>query len=394
MTLTVLVIEDEKPARDNVATFLKKKDYEVLEAADLKTGKELLLQGSPDIVLLDVQLPDGLGTSLLEETVSMPMRPLMVVITGNGDINMAVEAMKNGAHDFLQKPVDLKRLEKSIQRAGEIVAMRRELLHLRETQYGDFVLGNSPEMKLLLQQAERGAQAGVSILIQGETGVGKEVVAKHIHKIGPRRDKPFMAINCAAFQSTMIESELFGHEAGAYTGADKKKIGLMEQANDGVLFLDEISSMAPDMQAKLLRALEERAFRRMGGNTLIKVDVQILAASNRNLPELIEKGEFREDLLYRLNTLQLKVPPLRERKQDIPELVGFFVGHFNSSMGLNVQDVTQKAMQVLVDYNWPGNIRELRNVLERAMLFCDEAAIDLAHLPAELTAPQPTSKKK
>lgn len=394
MTLTVLVIEDEKPARDNVATFLKKKDYEVLEAADLKTGKEILSQGSPDIVLLDVQLPDGLGTSLLEETVSMPMRPLMVVITGNGDINMAVEAMKNGAHDFLQKPVDLKRLEKSIQRAGEIVAMRRELLHLRETQYGDFVLGNSPEMKLLLQQAERGAQAGVSILIQGETGVGKEVVAKHIHKIGPRRDKPFMAINCAAFQSTMIESELFGHEAGAYTGADKKKIGLMEQANDGVLFLDEISSMAPDMQAKLLRALEERAFRRMGGNTLIKVDVQILAASNRNLPELIEKGEFREDLLYRLNTLQLKVPPLRERKQDIPELVGFFVGHFNSSMGLNVQDVTQKAMQVLVDYNWPGNIRELRNVLERAMLFCDEAAIDVSHLPAELTTPQPTNKKK
>lgn len=394
MTLTVLVIEDEKPARDNVATFLKKKDYEVLEAADLKTGKELLVQGSPDIVLLDVQLPDGLGTSLLEETVSMPMRPLMVVITGNGDINMAVEAMKNGAHDFLQKPVDLKRLEKSIQRAGEIVAMRRELLHLRETQYGDFVLGNSPEMKTLLQQAERGAQAGVSILIQGETGVGKEVVAKHIHKMGSRRDKPFMAINCAAFQSTMIESELFGHEAGAYTGADKKKIGLMEQANDGVLFLDEISSMAPDMQAKLLRALEERSFRRMGGNVLIKVDVQILSASNRNLPEMISKGEFREDLLYRLNTLQLKVPPLRERTQDIPELVGFFVSHFNSSMGKNVQDVTQRAMQVLMNYSWPGNIRELRNVLERAMLFCDEAAIDLPHLPAELTSPQPTGKKK
>ncbi len=394
MTLTVLVIEDEKPARDNVATFLKKKDYEVLEAADLKTGKQLLAQGSPDIVLLDVQLPDGLGTSLLEETVSMPMRPLMVVITGNGDINMAVEAMKNGAHDFLQKPVDLKRLEKSVQRAGEIVAMRRELLHLRENQYGDFVLGSSPEMKTLLQQAERGAQAGVSILIQGETGVGKEVVAKHIHKTGPRRDKPFMAINCAAFQSTMIESELFGHEAGAYTGADKKKIGLMEQANDGVLFLDEISSMAPDMQAKLLRALEERSFRRMGGNVLIKVDVQLVSASNRNLPEMIQKGEFREDLLYRLNTLQLKIPPLRERQQDIPELVGFFVGHFNSSMGKNVQDVTQQAMQVLMSYAWPGNIRELRNVLERAMLFCDEAAIGIEHLPAELTTPPNPSKKK
>lgn len=394
MTLTVLVIEDEKTARDNMSTFLKKKDYEVLEAADLKTGRQLLQQNNPDVVLMDVQLPDGLGTSLLEEAVSMPVRPMMLVITGEGDINMAVDAMKNGAHDFFQKPVDFKRLEKSIQRAGEIVAMRRELQHLRQAQHGDFVLGSSPKMTELLLHAERGAQAGVSILIQGETGVGKEVIAKHIHQIGPRRDKPFMAINCAAFQNTMIESELFGHEVGAYTGAEKKKIGLMEQANDGVLFLDEISSMAPDMQAKLLRALEERSFRRMGGNVLIKVDVQLVSASNRNLPEMIEKGQFREDLLYRLNTLQLKIPPLRERQQDIPELAGFFVGQFNSSMGKNVQDVTQQAMQVLMNYTWPGNIRELRNVLERAMLFCDEAAIGIEHLPAELTAPPSTGKKK
>jgi len=392
MSLTILVLDDEKPVRDSMGVILAKNNYEVLDAADLKSGRAILEQGNVDVVLLDEMLPDGLGTSLLEE--SFPNRPLMIVITGHGEIEMAVRAMKNGAHDFLQKPVDLKQLQKSIERAGEIVALRRELQHLRERQYGDFVLGSSHEMKVLMQQAERGAQAGVSILIQGETGVGKEVVAKAIHEMGPRRDKPFMAINCASFQNTMIESELFGHEAGAFTGADKKKIGLMEQANNGVLFLDEISSMAPDMQAKLLRALEERAFRRMGGNTLIKVDVHLLSASNRNLPEMIAEGNFREDLLYRLNVLQLNVPALRDRKQDIPELVGFFVRHFNASMGLNVQDVTPQAMELLMAHSWPGNIRELRNVLERAMLFCDDPAIDVHHLPAELNTPTPAKKKK
>ncbi len=391
MSLTILVLDDEKPARDGLKVILSKHNYEVMDAADLKSGRAILEQGTVDVVLLDEMLPDGLGTSLLEE--SFPNRPLMIVITGHGAIEMAVRAMKNGAHDFLQKPVDMKQLEKALERAGEIIAMRRELQHLRDHQYGDFVLGSSHAMKEVMQQAERGAQVGASILIQGETGVGKEVVAKYIHESGPRRDKPFMAINCASFQSTMIESELFGHEAGAYTGADKKKIGLMEQANNGVLFLDEISSMAPDMQAKLLRALEDRSFRRMGGNVLIKVDVQLVSASNRNLPEMIAEGKFREDLLYRLNVLQLNVPPLRERKQDIPELAGFFVRHFNASMGLNVQDVTQQAMEQLIAYDWPGNIRELRNVLERAMLFCDDPAIGIQHLPAELATPAAKKKK-
>jgi DNA-binding NtrC family response regulator len=393
MSLSVLIVDDEKNARENIAAFLKKKDYEVLEAANLKEAKKAIASGSADIVLLDVQLPDGLGTTLLEESASNPSRPPIILITAHGDIDMAVEAMKNGAHDFLQKPIKFERLEQSIQRAGETVAMRRELSHLRQAQQGDYVLGSSAEMRSLMQQAERAAQAAASVLITGETGTGKEVLAQAIHRMGPRKDKPFIAINCAAIQSTVIESELFGHEAGAFTGADKKKAGLMEVANDGILFLDEISSMPADMQAKMLRALEERAFRRMGGTTLIKVDVQVLAASNRNLPTMIEKGEFREDLFYRLNTLQLKVPPLRERSADIPELVGFFVGQLNPRMGLNIQDVTPKAMEVLTAHEWPGNIRELRNVVERAMLFCDEAAIDVAHLPAELTAPESGKKK-
>lgn len=393
MSLTVLVVDDEKNARENIAAFLKKKNYEVLEASNIKEAKKAIADGSADLVLLDVQLPDGLGTTLLEESVSNPSRPPIIMITAHGDIDMAVEAMKNGAHDFLQKPIKFERLEQSIQRAGESVAMRRELQHLRQAQQGDFVLGQSAEMKSLLAQAERAAQASASVLITGETGTGKEILAQAIHRMGPRKDKPFIAINCAAIQSTVIESELFGHEAGAFTGADKKKPGLMEIASDGILFLDEISSMPADMQAKLLRALEERAFRRMGGTTLIKVDVQILAASNRNLPAMIAKGEFRDDLYYRLKVVDLDMPPLRDRKQDIPELVGFFVNQNNPRMGLNIQDVTPKAMQILIAHDWPGNIRELHNVVERAMLFCDEAAIDLAHLPAELTAPKKSKAK-
>jgi two-component system response regulator AtoC len=394
MGLSVLVVDDEKNARENIAAFLKKKGYEVLEAGSIKEAKKVIAEGSADLVLLDVQLPDGLGTTLLSESAGTTGRPPIILITAHGDIDMAVEAMKNGAHDFLQKPIKFDRLEQSIQRAGKTVAMRRELNHLRQTQQSDFVLGNSKQMKSLLAQAERAAQTAVSVLITGETGTGKEVLAQAIHRMGTRADKPFIAINCAAIQSTVIESELFGHEAGAFTGADKRKTGLMEVANDGILFLDEISSMPADMQAKLLRALEERAFRRMGGTTLIKVDVQILAASNRNLKSMIEKGEFRDDLYYRLKVVDLDMPALRDRKEDISELVGFFIHQNNPRMGLNIQDVTSKAMEALVAHDWPGNIRELRNVIERAMLFCDDAAIDVSHLPAELLSPPKKAKSK
>jgi two-component system response regulator AtoC len=393
MGLSILVVDDEKNARENIAAFLKKKDYEVLEAGNIKDAKKTMASGSADVILLDVQLPDGLGTTLLEETASTPGRPPIIMITANGDIDMAVEAMKNGAHDFLQKPIKFESLEKAILRAGESVAMRRELQHLRQTQHGDFVLGDSPEMKLLLQQAERAAQTSVSVLITGETGTGKEVLAKAIHRLGNRRDKPFIDINCAAIPSATIESELFGHEAGAFTGADKRKPGLMEIANDGILFLDEISSMPLDMQSKLLRALEERAFRRMGGTNTIKVDVQVVAASNRDLPTMIKDGSFRDDLFYRLRVVTLDIPPLRERKGDIPELVGFFVRENNPRMGLNIQDLTPKAMDTLKAHDWPGNIRELRNVIERAMLFCDEAAIDVAHLPSEVISPKKAKSK-
>ena len=387
MTATILIVDDEEHARQNIGDFLTGKGYETIGASTLGEARTFLRQGRADIILLDVQLPDGYGPDLLEETASLPARPPIILITAYGDIEMAVDAMKNGAHDFLQKPISLAQLDRSIQRASEIIAMRRELAHLRRFRQEDlsFVIGANPQMQTLIDHARRAAEMSVSVLITGETGTGKEILARAIHSFGPRANKPFIAINCAAIQSTVLESELFGYEAGAFTGAEKRKSGLMEVADSGILFLDEISSMPLDMQAKLLRALEERAFRRVGGTNLIKIDVQLLAASNRHLPSLMQEGRFREDLYYRLKVVDMHLPPLRERKEDIPELVGLFIRNNNQRMGLNITDVTPRAMQLLMNHNWPGNIRELRNVVERAMLFCDESCIDIPHLPVEIS---------
>jgi two-component system response regulator AtoC len=385
MSGTILIVEDEENQRVFLTDLLIRRGYETIAAATMKEAHEVIDQGRADIILLDMQLPDGYGPSLLKETANLPIRPPIILITGFGDIASAVDAMKNGAFDFLQKPVDTDQLENSIGRALEIVAMRRELNHLRKAQQQDldFIIGSSPKMQMLVEGARRAAEASTSVLITGETGTGKEVLARAIHKMGPRAEKAFVDINCAAIQSTVLESELFGYEAGAFTGADKRKPGLMETADGGILFLDEISSMPVDMQAKLLRAIEEQAFRRVGGNNLIKVDVQILAASNRSLKKMMDEGTFREDLYYRLTVLNLHIPPLRERKEDIPDLVGLFIRRNNQRMGKNVEDVSTPAMDALMKRNWPGNIRELRNVIENAMIFCDEASIQLAHLPNE-----------
>ncbi len=386
MTATILLVDDEKNARNNIGSYLESEGYEVLLAADLKTARKHLSAQEADIVLLDVQLPDGYGPDLLAETAQLPFRPPIIMITAHGKIDMAVEAMKNGAHDFIQKPIKFDRLEQSIKRAQDIVEMREELNHFRRSQREalDSIVINSEIMREVFTEAQRAAKRSTSILISGETGTGKEVLARAIHRMGPRSDKPFIDINCAAVQNTMLESELFGYEAGAFTGAQKRKRGLMEVADEGILFLDEISSMSADMQAKILRALEERSFRRVGSTTSIQIDVQILAASNKNLPELIEKGQFREDLYYRLKVINIEIPPLREHPEDIPGLAGHFIKTNNPKMGLNIENMTPAALTLLKEYAWPGNIRELRNVIERAMIFCDEATIDINHLPAEI----------
>jgi two-component system response regulator AtoC len=373
MSATILVVDDEDSARDFICEALKDADYEALEAGDLASAHKVVDSGAADIILLDVQLPDGSGLTLLDRLALENPRPPVILITAHGDVDIAVEAMKKGAQDFLQKPLDLEQLLDAIARSGEIVALRRELDMLRRATGSsvEMVVGETEVMKRVVNEAERAAAAEASVLITGETGTGKEVLVQAIREMGPRADKPWVPINCPALPETMIESELFGHEAGAFTGATKRKPGLIEVADGGILFLDEISSTKPDMQAKLLRVLDEQRFR------------QILAASNRDIPTMISEGRFREDLYYRLKVVDLHLPPLRERIVDIPALVGTFIRQINQRTGNAVTGITTRAIDALKAHDWPGNIRELRHVIERAMLFCDEDEIDLGHLAPE-----------
>ncbi len=386
MTATVLIVDDEETARNFISEALRDAGYEAIEAGTLAEANKAIDKGVGDIILLDVMLPDGSGLSLLDRLALENPRPPVILITAFGEIDTAVEAMKKGALDFLQKPLDLDRLLQAIERSSEVVGLRRELDLLRRTSIleTEMVIGDTQSMKQIMHEAERAAQASVSVLITGETGTGKEVLARSIHSFGPRADTPFIPINCAALPDTMIESELFGHEAGAFTGAQKKKPGLIEIADGGILFLDEISSTKQEMQAKLLRVLDEQKFRRVGGVKEIAVDVQIIAASNRNLPAMIEEGTFREDLYYRLKVVDLHLPPLRERIVDLPALTGNFIRQINLRVGGVVDGITPRALDALKAHPWPGNIRELRHVVERAILFCDEENIDLAHLPPDI----------
>ena len=386
MTFSVLIVDDEDNARKNINSYLSAGGYEVVEAGSIKEAKQQLNSAAIDMIILDVDLKDGKGTDLLVELNTMPVRVPVIMITGFGDIEMAVDAMKNGAHDFITKPLDFDNLITSLERAGEIIQMRRELDHLRQSQLSvdNFVIGQSDEMKRVVEYAQKAAEKSVSVLITGATGTGKEVLAQFIHENSPRKNKPFMAISCASMQPTLLESGLFGHEKGAFTGADARKIGLMEIADGGILFLDEISSMPTDIQAKLLRALEERAFRRVGGDQLIHVDIHLVAASNRDLKQMIADGQFREDLYYRLKVVDLNLPTLTQRKNDIPDLVGYFIRHFNPKMGLNVTGISSDAIAALKKHSWEGNIRELKNAIERAMLFSDGETIQKADLPYEI----------
>jgi DNA-binding NtrC family response regulator len=389
MSISVLIVEDEVNARENIGRFLQDKGYELLEAGTLAEARALLGRGEGDVILLDVQLPDGYGPTLLYEIGAMAVRPPVIVITGYKDIETAVDAMKNGASDFLTKPVDFGQLEKSLHKACELVQLRRELAHYREQQIqkSNFVVGQTQAMKTIMEQSLKAAEAQVSVMITGENGTGKDVLAQYIHANGPRATKPFVAINCAAIQATMLESELFGHEAGAFTSADRKKPGLFEVADGGVLFMDEISSMPVEIQAKLLRAIENHSFMRVGGTSLIKVDIQVIVASNRDFTAMLEDGSFRRDLYYRLKKIEFEIPPLRERKEDIPELVGFFIRTYNGKQGLNITGMSEQALEALKSYNWPGNIRELANAVERAIIFCDGETIQLGDLPRDIVAP-------
>jgi two-component system, NtrC family, response regulator AtoC len=384
---TVLIVEDEPTPRSFLSEILSGKGYGILEAGTLAEAQGQIDVGRPDIILLDIQLPDGSGMNLLERVaLENPGMPV-IMITGFGDIDLAVEAMQSGAQDFLTKPIDTNRLLKALTRASDVVSMRRELDHLRESRRSEYrwVVGETLAMKRVAEIVERAAPTQSSVLITGETGTGKEVIANAIHYLSQRRNEPFMAVNCSALPDQLLESELFGHEPQSFTGATKRKTGLMEVADGGTLFLDEIATMKPDLQAKILRALEERAIRRVGATASIKVDVRIIAASNKNLPDLIESGTFREDLYYRLNVITINLPALRERLDDIPALAGIFIKKFNMEMGKQVCGVSPRAIEALKTYRWPGNIRQLRNAIESALLFCDGDMLEAGHFPHEIT---------
>ena len=389
MSLSILIIDDEPHLPHQLARFLKKHGYEVYTAPDGEAGLLELQKNSIDLVLLDVRLPGVSGLDVLAEIrKSDPALPV-IMLTAYGDVHTAVSAMKLGALDYLIKVFDLEELLLQVQRGLETSALRRELRQLRrersDNYHFSFIVGHSARMRGVFDMVARVAQSDTaSVLIMGESGTGKEVVARAIHDQSLRSSGPFHPLNCAAIANNLLESELFGYEQYAFTDAKKQKRGLLELADGGTLFLDEIGEMPLEMQAKLLRVLETRAFYRLGGNKEVKINVRILAATNRNLEEAMQEGAFRSDLFYRLAVMRIDLPPLRERPDDILLFASRFIDDFNRSLGRNVRQIAPEARRLLLAYLWPGNVRELKNVIERAMILSNGDELLPSHLPGEI----------
>ncbi len=389
---TILVIDDEKHIRALVAKVLGQDTVEVVSVGTGAEGLQIADDLHPDVVLLDLRLPDANGVDLLKSLKARHPDTAVIMITAFGQIQSAVEAMKHGATDFLEKPFEpLDKLRIAVGRVLEEVKARREIQRLQQLQAGkyraDQLVGQSEATRQLREVIRQLAQSEAqTILILGESGTGKELVAKGLHYEGARREFPFMEVNCAAITETLFESELFGHEKGAFTDAKGMKKGLMELADRGTLFLDEVSEMAPASQAKLLRCLQERVFRRVGGTRDIKVDVRVIAASNRPLETLTKEGKFREDLFYRLNVIPIVIPPLRSRKEDIVPLARNFLAELNGTFHKAVKGFTPETERLLVNYAWPGNVRELKNLVERLVILTTTEFIEPRHLPPPFTA--------
>ena len=387
----ILVVDDEHLIRWSLEQSLIKQGYDAITAASGEDALKIVQEDAPELILLDIQLPGLDGLEVLERVKEIDEDILVIMVTALGVLETAVKAMRMGAYDYINKPFNLDELSIIIKKALETKELRKEVAHLRSTQsskYGiDKIIGGSSHMHQVLEMVRKVAQSDAStVLIQGESGTGKELIARAIHFESSRADKPFMAINCAAMPETLLESELMGHEKGAFTDAKAQKKGLFEIADGGTLFLDEIGDMDVGMQAKLLRVLEERTFRRIGGTKEIPVDVRIVSATNQELLKKIEEKSFRNDLYYRLQVIPIYLPPLRERSEDIMPLVDFFIGHYNREFGKSVKGVSKMASKFLLEYDWPGNVRELRNIIERAIILESEETLMLEHLPSELVS--------
>jgi len=392
---SILVIEDEHLQKELLTTILKEAGYNVFSASSLEEARKIISQYHPEIILTDLKLQNEDGMDILNDLPEEPFKPAVIIITAFGSIPSAVEAIKKGAFDYLTKPINKEVLLLTIKRAEEKINLVKEVYRLKSELYEKFkidgVVGKSKKMLQVIEIVKKVAPTNATVLICGESGTGKELIARAIHHNSPRKDNPFIAINCAAIPETLIESELFGYEPGAFTGANTRKIGLIEAANKGTLFLDEVAELPLITQSKLLRVLQEKEIRRIGGKETIKVDVRIIAATNKNLLEEVQKKKFREDLYYRLKVVTIEIPPLRERKEDIPELVKYFIEKYSKEFGKQIKGIEEKAMQALLNYHWPGNIRELESVIEKAIIICEDDKIKFKDIADELKLSNPKS---
>ncbi|WP_296333677.1 sigma-54 dependent transcriptional regulator [uncultured Treponema sp.] len=390
MKFTILIIDDEKNIREGLAADFEMDGYNVKIAANGKEGLELISKGDIDLVITDLRMPGSIsGEQVLREvTTKMPGIPV-IVLTGHGSIDAAVKAMQDGAYDFLTKPLNLAQLEVIVKRAlegRELSLKHRELLkEVSNQKKTDMIIGKSGAMQKVMSLVKKVADARISVLITGETGVGKEVVANAIHNLSSRSDKAFVPVVCSSLSESLLESELFGHEKGAFTNADSMHKGKFELAHGGTIFLDEIGEINQSVQVKLLRVLQERKFERVGGEEPIEVDVRVLAATNKNLEEEVKAGRFREDLYFRLNGIHIEVPPLRERKDDLPLLLNSFLERYNEENGKHITGFDNQARNALYKYNWPGNIRELQHCVESSVVMAGGNEITLDDLPPSVS---------
>lgn len=385
MKFTILVIDDEKNIREGLGASFEMEGYDVKLAENGKQGLEFISKGDIDLVITDLRMPGISGEEVLRKvTTETPGIPV-IVLTGHGSIDSAVDAMRNGAYDFLTKPLNLDQLSLIVKRAlegRELSLKHSELLKEVDGNHTlDTIIGKSAEMQKVISLIKKVASSKASVLITGETGCGKEVVADAIHSLSARSKERCIKVHCAALSETLLESELFGHEKGAFTGADSLVKGRFELAHNSSIFLDEIGEINQSVQIKILRVLQEKQFERVGGQNTINVDVRIIAATNRNLEEEVKKGNFREDLYYRLNVIHIHVPPLRERKDDIPLLINHFLEEFNKENEKAIKGIDNQARNAMYKYNWPGNIRELRNCIESAVVMCQGEYITMDDLP-------------
>ncbi len=385
---SILVVDDEPNARTALAEILKEEGFSVETAADGFKALSRFEDFGPDLVLTDLKMPGMDGVELLKKLRSQVAGVPVVLMTAFGAVETAVAAMREGADDYLTKPLNTDELVLVVERCLERLRLRRETQELRsqlaERYRFDTIVGSSPEMQEVFKSVAQVAPSRATVLLTGESGTGKELVAAAIHHRSPRKDGAFVKLHCAALAETLLESELFGHERGAYTGADRRREGRFEQADGGTLFLDEIGEITASTQVKLLRVLQEREFERVGGNQTLGVDVRVIAATNRDLRQLVAEGKFREDLYYRLNVINIQMPPLRRRPSDIPALAMHFLDRFAKENERPSMTLSDASLALLAAYDWPGNVRELENVIERAVVLTEEDVVEPRHLPAEL----------